>query len=75
MSGSRKLIGGFIKIRGGEDDFTFTRKCHQRIAHISWDWGILHIPPDLVVEPRYLRHPLEIVQSYPHPGSSAATTI
>src|SRR5215510_11420852 len=34
-----------------------------------------HIPPDFVVEPRYLHHSLEIVQSYPHPGSSAATTI
>jgi hypothetical protein len=34
-----------------------------------------HTPPDLVVEPRHLRHSLEIVQSYPHPGPSAATTI
>jgi hypothetical protein len=34
-----------------------------------------HIPPDFVVEPQYLRDPLEIVQSYPDPGSSAATTI
>jgi predicted ATPase len=36
---------------------------------------LAHIPPNLVVEPRYLRHLLEIVQSFPHPGASAATTI
>jgi hypothetical protein len=30
---------------------------------------IYHIPPNLVVEPQCLRHPLEIVQSYPHSRS------
>ncbi len=34
-----------------------------------------HIPPNLVVTPRRLPHPLAIGQAFPHFGSSATPTI
>src|SRR6266581_3325346 len=37
--------------------------------------GKRHIPPNLVVTPRRLPHPLAIGQAFPHVGSSAIPTI
>ena len=38
-------------------------------------FNIFHIPPNLVVTPRCLRHRLAIEQAFPHAGSSATPTI
>jgi hypothetical protein len=45
------------------------------LGELSLEGGISHIPSLLVVKPRRLPHPLEIMKTVVHLGSSATPTI